>query len=49
MASLMTGSWSAVFGIYEDEKSLSKSQIEFEKEGFSSFACCPIEKYDLLE
>ncbi len=49
MASLMTGSGSAVFGIYEDEESLSKSQIEFEKEGFLSFACCPIEKYDLLE
>ena len=45
----MTGSGSAVFGIYEDEETLKKAQIEFEKEGFLGFACCPIEKYDLLE
>ena len=49
LASCMTGSGSAVFGIYNNEGSLDLAKAQFERDGFLSFACRPIKKYDWLE
>ena len=44
LTSCMTGSGSAVFGIYRDFETADGARIEFEKGGFLSFVCEPVKK-----
>lgn len=44
LTSCMTGSGSAVFGIYRDFETADGAKAEFEKEGFLSFVCEPVKK-----
>lgn len=48
LSSCMTGSGSAVFGIYKDFELADKARLEFEKEGFLSFVCEPVKKNKFL-
>lgn len=48
LTSCMTGSGSAVFGIYKNFEEADRAKIEFEKEGFLSFVCEPTEKNNLI-
>lgn len=48
LTSCMTGSGSAVFGIYKNFEEADRARIEFEKEGFLSFVCEPTEKNNLI-
>lgn len=48
LTSCMTGSGSAVFGIYNNFEEADRARIEFEKEGFLSFVCEPTEKNNLI-
>lgn len=49
LTSCMTGSGSAVFGIYRDFKTADRARAEFEKEGFLSFVCEPVKNNLLIE
>lgn len=44
LTSCMTGSGSAVFGIYRNFETADRARTEFELEGFLSFLCEPVEK-----
>lgn len=48
LTSCMTGSGSAVFGIYKNFEEADRAKIEFEKEGFLSFVCEPVEKNNFI-
>ncbi len=48
LKSCMTGSGSAVFGIYKDSEDSYRARAEFEKEGFLSFVCEPVKKNNVI-
>lgn len=48
LKSCMTGSGSAVFGIYKDSEDSDRAREKFEKEGFLSFVCEPVKKNNLI-